>query len=72
MAVFPTYPSTLEMGFSMVLLGLSPLEDERDLGAQEHFNYVAFVLSLFDKSFASVVCLIGDNCSTNKVFAWLS
>lgn len=45
MAVFSTYPYTLKIGFSKVLLVLFPFKDEGSLCAQEHLNYVTFLLS---------------------------
>ena len=55
-----------------VLLSFSPLlEDAFDFTAESHKSYLEYVLKLFNKSCANVVCLVGDNCSTNKRLAEL-
>jgi len=53
-----------------VLLGFSPmLENDFDFTAESHKNFLEFVLRVFDKTLEDVICLVGDNCSTNKRLA---
>jgi len=54
-----------------VLLGFSPLLEETSLGASQHFEYLNFILNLYGKSFNNVVCIIADNCETNKALSRL-
>lgn len=54
-----------------VILALSPLEDESNLGAVEHKKLLDFVLPVFNKDMSNVVALIGDIVSTNKSLAVL-
>jgi len=52
------------------LLSFTPLLDESDFSAQSHFDLLNFVLvEVFQKDFSNVVCLVGDNCSTNVALA---
>ncbi len=68
-ALHATFPSEFALGYSKILLGFSPLEDEKRLDAESHMSYIKFVLGLFDKSIDDVVALIVDNCSTNHSVA---
>ena len=43
--------------------------DEKSLDAEEHVNFLEYVLKVYDKSLHKVVALVGDNCSTNKRIA---
>ena len=52
------------------LLAFSPLLDESNQTAQNHKEFLEYVLQdIFSKDFENVLCLIGDNCSTNKALA---
>jgi hypothetical protein len=52
------------------LLAFSPLLDETDFTAESHHEFVVSVLTnVFQKSLDNVLCLIGDNCATNKALA---
>lgn len=53
-------------GYSSVLLGLSPLENEETQCANEHYDLLNYVLGIYGKGVANVVALIGDNCATNR------
>lgn len=68
-AIYATFPKANDSGFEEVLLGLSPMENEESQDANEHYDFVKFVLSVFGKTMDNVVALIGDNTSTNKAFA---
>jgi hypothetical protein len=55
------------------LLAFSPLFDESDFTAESHYEFMTNVLeNVFEKSWDNVVCLSGDNCSTNKALATLA
>ena len=43
--------------------------DQKDFTARSHKDYIMHVLDMYDRSVDSVQCLIGDNCSTNKLLA---
>ncbi len=68
-AVYATFPYNTPVGYRKVLLGFSPFEEETSQSAQEHYEYLEFVLSTFKKSFDNVAVLIGDNCNTKKALA---
>lgn len=70
-AIFATFPQRPGPGFRRFLLAFSPMGDETRLDAAEHKTLLDFVLSVFGKTCANVVCISGDNCSTNKSFASL-
>jgi len=54
------------------LLAFSPLLDESDFSAESHYEFIRYVLvDVFQKNFSNVICLVGDNCSTNKALAEL-
>lgn len=52
-------------------LYLTSFKDEYDLSAASHLEFIKFHLSVFGKSTDNVICLIGDNVSTNKALATL-
>jgi len=55
---------------STALLAFSPLLDESDFSAASHFEFIQFVLEeVYQKTLSNVICLVGDNCSTNKALA---
>ena len=43
-AVFATFPADTAVGYGKVLLGLLPMENEENQGAQEHYDYVEYIL----------------------------
>jgi hypothetical protein len=45
--------------------------DESGFTAQNHKDLLVSVLKIFGKSLANVVCLVGDNCATNRSCATL-
>lgn len=51
------------------LLAMSPLEDESSMDADEHIEFLMYVLSVFEKTWDKVAAEIGDNVSTNKAIA---
>ena len=69
LAVFASFHASNDDGYDARLLTLSPMGDECSLNAQEHYEFLTFVLNLYQKSWANVVCLVGDNMNTNKSIA---
>jgi hypothetical protein len=51
------------------LLAFTPLLDESDLSADSQSALIIDTLELYEKNASNIVCLIGDNCSTNKSVA---
>lgn len=66
LGVFATYPSENSVGYERVLLTFSPLQDESSLKAEEHLEFMDYILGLYEKSWDNVVALVGDNCGTNR------
>lgn len=64
--IFAVFASNHTHGYSRVLLGLTPLENEQSQSSNEHYELFCFILDLFGKSVDNVVALIGDNCATNR------
>lgn len=42
------------------------MDDETTAEADEHINYLSYVLQLLGRSFENVIALIRDGCNTNK------
>ena len=51
------------------LLAFTPLLDESDLSATSQSALIVDTLELYGRNVSNVVCIIGDNCSTNKSVA---
>lgn len=45
------------------------MRNKASLGADEHFKFPSFVLSVFDRTMHILVALISDNVATNRVLA---
>ena len=67
--VFATFPSSNDLGFERILLSLSPFENEENLTADAHMSFLQYFLSVYNRSVANVVCLVGDSCNTNLSLA---
>ena len=48
---------------------MSPLDNEADLGADEHNAFLVETLGVFGKTLANVVMLIGDNCRVDQAMS---
>ena len=72
LAVFASFPAEKEIGYSMRLLTMSPMGEEEDLTAPTHLKFIEYILGVYEKTMREVVCLIGDNCNTNKALADLA
>lgn len=51
------------------MLAFSPLLEEDNQTSDNHLELIEFVLELFGKDVSDVICLVGDNCNTNKALA---
>lgn len=65
--MFASFAACNELGYSVRLRGFSPVEDETDLGSNEHVKYLDYVLELFGKSKDNVICFIGDTVIQTNV-----
>lgn len=70
--IFASFPDSSENGYAARLLAFSPMGDESSLNSAEHYGFMTFVLTTFGKTWENVICIIGDNCSTNKAVANLA
>ncbi|KAI9346452.1 hypothetical protein BDR26DRAFT_954536 [Obelidium mucronatum] len=52
-----------------ILLAFAPLLDETQLNAQNHVEFIKETLTLYKLDINKLLCLIGDNCSTNVATA---
>jgi len=52
-----------------LLLGFTTLLDESNWTAQNYADTIIYILESFGKSIINVICLVGDNCNTNKRLA---
>jgi hypothetical protein len=43
--------------------------DETEYTAQRHAELIEYVLRVFQKSTANLICIVGDNCNVNKALA---
>ncbi len=64
-AMFASISSLNSKGYETRLFDLSPIGDECSLSANEHHEFLTFVLELYGLNCTNVACLIGENVSTN-------
>ena len=55
--------------YEEVLLAMQPTLDEEDLGADSHIELLESTLEMYDLDDDHILCLIGDNCATNRAIA---
>ena len=73
MAVFATYvDESATVGYAKVLLTIAPLGEGVSFTAKDHYDFVTYVLNVYHKTWENVVCLVGDNCNTNKALATIA
>ena len=65
--LFASYPS--QRGYSTVLLAFSPLQSEISFTAQDHFEFIEYVLGIYGMSVDILVAISGDNAEINKCLA---
>lgn len=64
--VFAKFPTKNYLGYSNVLLEMSPMENEASQDTGEPFKFLSFVLSAFDKTLDSFFASIGDKSATKR------
>ena len=69
MAIIASVPSQPGFAIKTNLLGFSPFQDEVSQDADHLRAFCEYVLDLFANFSATVIALLGDNCSTNRSFA---
>jgi len=55
--------------YEEVLLGMQPMLDEEELGADAHIDLFESTLKLYGLNKDNVMCFIADNCATNRAIA---
>ena len=65
--IYITLPK--DNGFDIHLLAMAPFLDQTSFTASNHKNFILATLERYRLQFSKLVCLIGDNCSTNKATA---
>ena len=53
-------------GYHTALLGFSPMMSETFFTGADRVELIQYILSVFNKSLANVVAIIGDNAELNK------
>ena len=53
----------------ILLLAFSPLQDETAFTAENHKKFILATMESYELKLENLVCLIGDNCSTNTATA---
>lgn len=66
LGVLASFTAEKEHVYYTPLLGFSPMGVESSLDADEHVPFFTYLFELFKHTFENVVCVIGDNCNTNK------
>lgn len=61
-----SYSADNDQGLATDLLSFTPVEDATALDSNEHINTLRYNLSVFNRIEKNIVCLIRNNCSTNK------
>jgi hypothetical protein len=67
--IFAVYFDKVKGGNMRHLLAFTPLLDETDLSANSQSALIVDTLELYGRNISNLVCIIGDNCSTNKSVA---
>lgn len=70
-AIFAVYIKEIEGKATKAqhLLAFTPLLDETDLSADSQSALIIDTLELYERNGSNIVCVIGDNCPTNKAVA---
>lgn len=63
------FPVDNLIGYEKLLLKLSPMNNESSQSAQAHFDFLKFLLFVYDRNLFDVVALVGDNTSTTRAFS---
>ena len=65
-AIYATYPTQNAVEYEIKLSTLSPLNDESTLDANEHIEFITFILDVYGKDMSNDWAMIRDNISVNK------
>ena len=65
-AIYATYPTQNANGFETKLLTLSHLNDKSTLDANEHIEFITYILHVYGKDMSNVCAIIADNISVNE------
>ena len=64
--VFASYPAANSQGHDSALLSFSPLFPETSFTANDHYQFLEWLLSVYGKTMSDVIAIIGDNAEVNK------
>ena len=67
--VFAIYPAANTQGYDSALLAFSPLFSETRFTANDHYQFLEWVLSVYGKTMSDVIAIIGDNAEVNKALS---
>ena len=67
--VFAIYPAANTQGYDSALLAFSPLFSETSFTANDHYQFLEWVLSVYGKTMSDVIAIIGDNAEVNKALS---
>jgi hypothetical protein len=68
-AIFAGYQHPKTGEYNEVLLALTPTLDEDDMGANAHIELFESTMDIYGLEKSNILCLIGDNCNTNKAIS---
>lgn len=65
MSAFATFSADRFCGFDSVLLAMEPMKDDDSLSAGEHYEFLKFILSHYEKIIENVTALVNDITNTD-------
>lgn len=68
-SLYEIYPAPEYIGYDMVLVARSTMENENSLDAHKQYEFMKFVLTLFCKSMDYMVAMAGDNWNKNRAMS---
>lgn len=69
LGIFASFALDQQETIKRQLLAFAPLLDETDLSAESQSALIVDTIEFYGKNISNIVCIIGDNCSTNKAVA---
>ena len=67
--VFASYSAANSQGYDSALLSFSPLFSETSFTANDHYQFLEWLLSVSGKTMSDVIAIIGDNAEVNKALS---
>ena len=64
--VFASNPAANNQGYDSALLCFSPLFSDTCFTANDHYQFLEWLLSVYWKTTSDVIAIIGDNAEVNK------